>query len=172
VFANHVIALPRSIAFAFLTLRAKRIEQIRRTPNQTKGCPHRQLSYGRLRRLLVTKVSTGTVLNACASVRDFSLRSAAEQLVTSAAVETTVLGASRRTGMADEGDFEAQELARLAALEAAQRLRVERLTRSAALDAASPDALTVDPDAIAAATDLWQESADRLRDYQSGTSAD
>jgi hypothetical protein len=74
--------------------------------------------------------------------------------------------------MADEGDFEAQELARLAALEAAQMLRVERLTRSAALDAASPDALTVDPDAIAAATDLWQESADRLRDYQSGTSAD
>ena len=56
--------------------------------------------------------------------------------------------------MADEGDFEAQELARLAALEAAQRLRVERLTRSAALDAASPEALTVAPDAIAAATDF------------------
>jgi hypothetical protein len=72
--------------------------------------------------------------------------------------------------MADEGDFEAQELARLAALEAAQRLRVERLTRSA--DTARPEAPTVEPDAITIAKDLWQESADRLRDYQSGTSAD
>jgi hypothetical protein len=74
--------------------------------------------------------------------------------------------------MADKGDFEAQELARLAALETAQRLRVERLTRSATADAVSPEAPTVAPEAIAAAKDLWQESADRLRDFQSGTLAD
>ena len=74
--------------------------------------------------------------------------------------------------MAGEDDFEAQELARLAALEAAQRLRVERLTRSATADTASLEAPTVAPEAITAAKDLWQESADRLRDYQSGTSAD
>ena len=73
----------------------------------------------------------------------------------------------REANVADDRDTEAQELARLAALEAAQRLRFQRLARGVS---GGPDAPPVDPEAITTARDLWQQSVARLRDFQSGTS--
>jgi hypothetical protein len=73
----------------------------------------------------------------------------------------------REVNVADDRDTETQELARLAALEAVQRLRFQRLARGVSDSADAPSA---DSDAITAARDLWQQSVARLRDFQSGTS--